>query len=164
MERMRSDRVGVRGCRPAVTTNYSIDEVFRTEWSRVVAVLVRDFGDLELAEDCAQDAFMNASERWGSGEAVPDRPGAWLTTTARRKAIDVIRRSSSYDKKLVELEVRAKRGPERSASGELIDDQLNLLLGSKNHFGDPLWRYDHCNRQQSGHHSTDPCDARDERF
>ena len=129
MERMRSDRVGVRGCRPAVTTNYSIDEVFRTEWSRVVAVLVRDFGDLELAEDCAQDAFMKASERWGSGEAVPDRPGAWLTTTARRKAIDVIRRSSSYDKKLVELEVRAKRGPERSASGELIDDQLNLLLG-----------------------------------
>lgn len=73
-----------------------LDEVFRTEWSRLVAVLVRDFGDLELAEDCAQDAFVQAKQKWGSSNGVPDNPGAWLTTTARRKALDTIRRSSSY--------------------------------------------------------------------
>jgi RNA polymerase sigma-70 factor (ECF subfamily) len=106
-----------------------IDEVFRTEWSRLVAVLVRDFGDLELAEDCAQDAFVQASERWGNDIAFPDRPGAWLTTTARRKALDRIRRSSSYKKKLEELEVRAKRGPETAPGGVLLDEQLALLLG-----------------------------------
>ncbi len=94
-----------------------------------MAVLVRDFGDLELAEDCAQDAFIKASERWGRREPIPDRPGAWLTTTARRKALDVVRRSSSYEKKLAELEVRAKRGPQRSGGGELVDEQLTLLLG-----------------------------------
>ena len=107
----------------------SIDEVFRTEWPKLVAVLMRDFGDLELAEDCAQEAFVLASERWGADLAVPDRPGAWLTTTARRKALDRVRRSSSYKKKLAELEVRAKRGPNTAGGGELIDEQLSLLLG-----------------------------------
>lgn len=106
-----------------------LDEVFRTEWPRLVAVLVRDFGDLGLAEDCAQDAFVQANQKWGSGEDAPHNPGAWLTTTARRKALDVIRRSASYKEKLAELEVKAKRGPERSAGGELIDERLTLLLG-----------------------------------
>ena len=126
MERMRNDHVDVRGSRPEVSR---IEGIFRTEWPRVVAVLVRDFGDLELAEDCAQEAFVKASERWGICDPVPDRPGAWLTTTARRKALDVVRRSASYNTKLAELEVRAKRGPQPLASGELIDDQLSLLLG-----------------------------------
>ncbi|NNC78667.1 MAG: sigma-70 family RNA polymerase sigma factor [Acidimicrobiales bacterium] len=102
-------------------------EIFRTEWPKLVAVLVRDFGDLELAEDCAQDAFVEASTRWPV-DGLPDRPGAWLTTTARRKALDQIRRSASYKTKLEELEVRAKRGPARS-EGEIVDDQLALLLG-----------------------------------
>lgn len=106
-----------------------ISNVFRTEWSRLVAILVRDFGDVELAEDCAQDAFVQANHRWGSSEPVPDRPGAWLTTTARRKALDVIRRSASYKDKLAEIEVKAKRGPELSSGGELVDEQLTLLLG-----------------------------------
>ncbi len=107
----------------------SFDEVFRTEWSRLVAVLVRDFGDLELAEDCAQDAFVQANRTWIGGDGVPDRPGAWLTTTARRRAIDVIRRSSRYQDKLAELDVKAKRGPERSTTGDLVDERLTLLLG-----------------------------------
>ncbi len=102
-------------------------EVFRTEWPKLVAVLVRDFGDLELAEDCAQDAFLEASARWPV-DGAPDRPGAWLTTTARRRAVDKVRRSASYQTKLVELEARAKRGPARPAS-EIVDDQLALLLG-----------------------------------
>ncbi len=106
-----------------------IAEVFRTEWPRLVAVLVRDFGDVELAEDCAQEAFIQASERWGRDIEIPDRPGAWLTTTARRKALDRVRRSASYKTKLEELEVRAKRGPETAPGGELVDEQLALLLG-----------------------------------
>ncbi len=106
-----------------------IAEVFRTEWPRLVAVLVRDFGDVELAEDCAQEAFIQASERWGRDIEIPDRPGAWLTTTARRKALDRVRRSASYKTKLEELEVRAKRGPETAPGDELVDEQLALLLG-----------------------------------
>ena len=94
-----------------------------------MAVLVRDFGDPELAEDCAQDAFIKAGQRWGTSEPVPAKPAAWLTTVARRRALDVLRRSASYADKLAELEVKAKRGPERSPSRELVDDQLTLLLG-----------------------------------
>ncbi len=106
-----------------------IDEVFRTEWPKLVAILVRDFGDLELAEDCAQDAFVQASQKWGADVPIPDRPGAWLTTTARRRALDIVRRSSSYKTKVAELEVQAKRGPRPGGAGELVDEQLALLLG-----------------------------------
>lgn len=106
-----------------------MDEVFRTEWPRLVAVLVRDFGDLQLAEDCAQDAFVKASEVWGVEMPIPERPGAWLTTAARRKALDHIRRSSSYKDKLGELEARARLGPETSGSSDLVDEQLALVLG-----------------------------------
>ncbi len=105
-----------------------VEQHFRTEWPRVVATLVRDFGDLDLAEDCAQEAFLEASIRWEANEQPPDRPGAWLTTTARRKALDRIRRSASYTRKLPELEARARRGPATSPTG-LFDEQLALLLG-----------------------------------
>lgn len=106
-----------------------IAEVFRTEWSRVVGALVRNFGDLDLAEDCAQEAFLEASKRWAT-EGTPERPGAWLTTTARRKALDRIRRSSSYKTKLSELEAKAKSSELRPRPDtELVDDQLALLLG-----------------------------------
>ena len=106
-----------------------IDHIFRTEWPKVVAILVRDFGDLELAEDCAQDAFLQASRRWGSDVPVPDKPGAWLTTTARRRALDIVRRSSTYNDKVAELEARAMREPTDQPPGELVDEQLALLLG-----------------------------------
>jgi len=106
-----------------------VASVFRTEWPKLVAILVRDFGDLELAEDCAQDAFVQASQKWDVDMAVPDNPGAWLTTTARRRAIDIMRRSSSYKDKLAELGVQAKRGPEPPGGSDLIDEQLALLLG-----------------------------------
>lgn len=95
----------------------------------MVATLVRDFKDLELAEDCAQEAFLEASQRWDTADAVPDRPGAWLTTTARRKALDRVRRSTTYKTKLDELEARAKRGPETASGTDLVDEQLALLLG-----------------------------------
>jgi RNA polymerase sigma-70 factor (ECF subfamily) len=104
-------------------------EIFRAEWSQLVAVLARDLGDLEVAEDAAQEAFTEAARVWPTMESLPDRPGAWLTTVARRKAIDRLRRSKSYDSKLQELEATARSGSVRPSSSELIDEQLALLLG-----------------------------------
>jgi RNA polymerase sigma-70 factor (ECF subfamily) len=104
-------------------------EIFRAEWPQLVAVLVRDLGDLELAEDAAQEAFAEAARVWPTLDPAPDRPGAWLTTVARRKAIDRVRRSKSYESKLQTLEATARSGSVRASSTELIDEQLALLLG-----------------------------------
>ena len=65
----------------------TFEEIYRQEWGQVVATLIRLTGDWELAEECAQEAFAAALERWPR-DGVPDRPGAWLTTTARNRAID----------------------------------------------------------------------------
>ncbi len=104
-------------------------EIFRTEWRQLVAVLARDLGDLDLAEDSAQEAFAEAARVWPTMAEMPSRPGAWLTTVARRKAIDRLRRSTSYESKLQQLEATARSGSMRSSSSELIDEQLTLFLG-----------------------------------
>jgi len=104
-----------------------VTDVFCEEWPRLVATLVKDVGDLDIAEESVQDSFVEAASRWErSGR--PDRPGAWLLTTARRKAIDRIRRSSRLRDRIPELERQAGREPDL-ASHDLIDDQLALLLG-----------------------------------
>ena len=103
-----------------------IAEVFRSEWPRLVATLMRDLGDLDLAEDAAQDAFLEAARRWPE-TGRPDVPGAWLVTTARRKAIDRLRRARRLDDRLALLD-DASVSDERGPSG-LVDDQLALLLG-----------------------------------
>ena len=104
-----------------------VTDVFRQEWPRLVATLVKDVGDLEIAEESVQDAFVEAATRWErSGR--PDRPGAWLLTTARRKAIDRARRSARWRDRIPELERQAGQEPD-VASHDLIDDQLALLLG-----------------------------------
>lgn len=104
-----------------------VTEAFRNEWPRLVATLVREVGDLELAEDAAQEAFFEAARRW-ERDGIPDRPGAWLLTTARRKAIDRVRRSKRMDDRLPELHARSTIEVEVSPH-QLIDDQLALLLG-----------------------------------
>ena len=101
--------------------------VFRDEWPRLVATLMRDLGDLDLAEEAAQEAFLEAAVRWGR-DGLPDRPGAWLVTTARRKAIDGLRRRARLDERLPELQRRADRAAD-APSHQLVDDQLALLLG-----------------------------------
>jgi RNA polymerase sigma-70 factor (ECF subfamily) len=107
--------------------------VFRSEWPRVVATLVRDLGDLDLAEEAAQDAFVAAAASW-TGDGWPDAPGAWLITTARRKAIDRLRRDQRFDRRVPELARRAEatdaeRGSTGDATGGLVDEQLALILG-----------------------------------
>ncbi len=92
-----------------------------------MATLVRDVGDLDIAEESVQDAFVEAATRWEQSGR-PDRPGAWLLTTARRKAIDRVRRSARLRDRIPELERQAGREPDLAAH-DLIDDQLALLLG-----------------------------------
>ncbi|MFD7022271.1 RNA polymerase sigma factor [Promicromonospora sukumoe] len=69
----------------------AVTAAFRDEWARVLAAVARSTGDLDLAEDCAQEAFAVALRTW-ERDGVPDRPGAWLTTTARNRALDRLRR------------------------------------------------------------------------
>lgn len=107
-----------------------IDDVFRAEWFGLVATLVRDIGDLGLAEDSAQDAFIEATVNWPTTGS-PDRPGAWLLTTARRKAIDRVRRDARFAERLphlLEPVIVNDPGTNTAPTGPL-DEQLALLVG-----------------------------------
>jgi RNA polymerase sigma-70 factor, ECF subfamily len=98
--------------------------VHREEWVRVVAGLARRFGDLDLAEEMAAEAFAIAVERWPI-DGVPPNPGAWLATTAHRKAIDRIRREARREEKHEEALMRADT-PE--LPGDIDDDRLRLVF------------------------------------
>ncbi len=82
----------------------AVAAAFRDEWGRIVATLIRVTGDYDLAEECAQDAFARAIERWPR-DGVPRNPGAWLTTTARNRAVDRVRRAATGAAKLQEVAV-----------------------------------------------------------
>jgi RNA polymerase sigma-70 factor, ECF subfamily len=107
-----------------------IEQVFRSEYGKVVATLIRQVGDFALAEDAVQDAVTAALTKWPDA-GVPRNPGAWLTTTARRKAIDRLRRRTNYDQKLAELERRIRadeRDLDIGSAGTIEDDQLRLIF------------------------------------
>ena len=77
----------------------ALEAVFREEWGRIVASLIATTGDWDLAEECAQDAFARALQAWVR-DGVPARPGAWLNTVARNRAVDVLRRRANETVKL----------------------------------------------------------------
>ena len=105
----------------------TVEQVFREEWGRAVAILTRVLGDLELAEDAAQDAFATALERWPR-DGVPRSPGAWIVTTARNRAIDRIRRDRVFQRK-AELLARLESLPEEEEDVTAIpDDRLALVF------------------------------------
>jgi RNA polymerase sigma-70 factor (ECF subfamily) len=108
----------------------AVAEAFRTEWGQVVATLIRVTGDWDLAEECAQEAFTQALERWPR-DGVPRRPGAWLTTTARNRAVDRLRRASVGAAKLREValmtELERQDEPPGDDSG-VSDDRLRLIF------------------------------------
>ena len=97
----------------------------RDEWARVVATTARRFGTLDTAEDAAAEAFAIATERWPV-DGIPPNPGAWLTTTASRKAIDRIRRESSRDARHTEAKLLYDAEPD--PVGVIDDDRLRLLF------------------------------------
>jgi len=104
----------------------ALAEIHRAEWGRIVGGLARRFGDLDLAEEVAADAFAVAVERWAA-DGVPPNPGAWITTTARRKAIDRLRREARRDDKHREALLIADDSPAEEV-GAVADDRLRLLF------------------------------------
>ncbi|MBY8339370.1 RNA polymerase sigma factor [Streptomyces spinosirectus] len=110
----------------------AVAAAFREEWGQVVATLIRVTGDWDLAEESAQDAFAQALDRWRR-DGIPRRPGAWLTTTARHRALDVLRREAVGAAKLREAAVLARdEGPyDPEYDGEdsgVQDDRLRLIF------------------------------------
>jgi RNA polymerase sigma-70 factor (ECF subfamily) len=107
---------------------HRIDELVRTyqdERAKCVAILGRVLGDLDLAEDAVQDAFLRAAERWPR-DGVPANPGAWIVTTARNRAIDRIRREQTLARK-TELLARAEQLPE-DEEATIPDERLELIF------------------------------------
>ncbi|MGN6611209.1 MAG: RNA polymerase sigma factor [Angustibacter sp.] len=104
----------------------AVTRAHRQEWARVVGALARRFGDLDVAEDAAAEAFATAVERWPA-DGVPPNPGAWLTTTATRKAIDRLRRESKRDDKQREAERMVDDSPPAPV-GAVDDDRLRLIF------------------------------------
>ena len=100
--------------------------IYADGWSRIVATMIRyTGGDWDLAEECAQDAFAQALQKWPQ-TGLPDQPLAWLTTTARRRAIDRIRRASTEAKKL--REVVQPQQPPYPIDTEIPDERLELMF------------------------------------
>ena len=112
-------------------THRAINAVWRIESAKLIAGLTRMVGDVGIAEDLAQDALLIALERWPES-GVPDNPGAWLMTTAKRRAIDLFRRDKRLDRKHEEL------GHELEALQELAVPDLDASLDD--HVGDDLLR------------------------
>ncbi|HUI52009.1 MAG TPA: RNA polymerase sigma factor [Terriglobales bacterium] len=108
----------------------AVETVYRTEWGRIVATLIRLLGDFDLAEECAQEAFTAAVDQWEES-GVPGNPRAWIIQTARNKAIDRIRRQGRYAEKLA-LYGNSELGTEVQTpdynTSEIPDDRLRLIF------------------------------------
>lgn len=104
----------------------AVTRAHHEEWAWVVASLTRRFGNLDIAEEAAAEAFATAVERWPS-DGVPPNPGAWLTTTAKRKAIDRIRRENKRDDKHKEAQMVYDDDPPEPL-GAIDDDRLRLIF------------------------------------
>ena len=102
-----------------------VERVFREQHGRAVAVLVRILGDIDLAEESVQDAFVEATKRWPS-EGLPPRPAGWIITTARNRAIDRLRREAQRPERHADAALLAGGDPEWD--GTMRDDQLRLIF------------------------------------
>jgi RNA polymerase sigma-70 factor (ECF subfamily) len=109
---------------------HAVEKLYRVEWGRIVATLIRLLGDFDLAEESAQEAFAAAVDQWDES-GLPENPRAWIIQTARNKAIDRIRRHMRYTEKLA-LMGNAVVGTEAQQpiydTAEIPDDQLRLIF------------------------------------
>jgi RNA polymerase sigma-70 factor, ECF subfamily len=103
-----------------------IDEIFRAEWGRTVASLSGFLGDIDLAEEATQEAFAIAAEKWPT-QGVPPNPGAWLTTTARRRAIDRLRRDRAFAAKTALLAMPEVQEADMVETA-IPDERLELIF------------------------------------
>ncbi len=104
-----------------------IDRTFRDESGKAIATLIRLFGDIDLAEEAVQDAFLVATEKWPEA-GLPPNPGGWIVTTARNRAIDKLRRESSREERHAHaVELQAQSEPE-PVEGPVNDDRLRLIF------------------------------------
>src|ERR1700728_469690 len=105
-----------------------IERVFRAEYGRAVAVLVRVFGDIDIAEEAVQEAFTAAVQRWPEA-GLPPSPAGWIITTARNRAIDRLRREASRaDRHAQAALLHAQSALDLDGSGPVHDDRLRLMF------------------------------------
>ena len=108
----------------------AVESVYRADWGKIVAVLIKLIGDFDVAEECAQEAFAAAVEQWGIS-GIPDVPTAWIIRAARNKAIDRIRRKALYAEKLHSYVASGMFQPAESPdydTGEIPDERLRLIF------------------------------------
>ncbi|WTV53719.1 RNA polymerase subunit sigma-24 [Kitasatospora sp. NBC_00039] len=117
--------MAVNGSNAAV----AVEAVFRIESARIIAGVTRIVRDVGIAEELAQDALVAALEQWPE-KGVPDRPGAWLMTTAKHRAIDLVRRKETYARKLAEVgrSLEDVPPPEPAEPDDIDDDLLRLIF------------------------------------
>ncbi|MBP2037118.1 RNA polymerase sigma factor (sigma-70 family) [Streptomyces avidinii] len=118
----------------AVSAAQAVEAVFRIESARLIAGVARIVRDVGIAEEIAQDALVAALEQWPQA-GIPDRPGAWLMTTAKHRAIDLVRRKETYARKLAEVgrSLEDVPPPAAPADPEDIDDDLLRLIFTSCH-------------------------------
>jgi RNA polymerase sigma-70 factor, ECF subfamily len=104
-----------------------VEELYREEWGRTLAILARILGDVDLAEDAVQEAFAAALERWPR-DGAPANPGAWLLTTARNRAIDRIRRERTLAHKTELLAALEETAPKAEEEDPIPDERLSLIF------------------------------------
>ncbi len=105
----------------------AVADAHRREWAFVLAATARVAGDLDLAEECVQDAYLAALDAW-TRQGVPNNPGAWLTTTARRRALDALRRAGTLHAKLPLLVEPESSSSDGDADEAIPDDRLRLVF------------------------------------
>jgi RNA polymerase sigma factor (sigma-70 family) len=111
---------------PAVEA--AVADAHRREWAFVLASTVRVTGDIDLAEECVQDAYAKALVAW-CASGIPQRPGAWLTTVARRRAVDLLRRQATHERAAARFVADgAGEGTDSQAGPEPVDDRLRLVF------------------------------------
>jgi predicted RNA polymerase sigma factor len=113
-----------------LTATEAVEQVYRSDWGRIVAALISMVGDFDLAEESAQEAFSAAVDQWRDS-GVPDFPRAWIIQTAKHKAIDRIRRKKRFEEKvdlyLKDGSIRTVEEPDYDNS-EIPDDRLRLIF------------------------------------